>query len=73
MKKWLCVDCGCVFAKVAVLTEKRPISASSQRTQLISMLSVFCEKKHSFVRKHVSNCGEFQNMSMEEFIKRLKQ
>lgn len=68
---WLCVGDKktekCVYARVEIIEEDRPISAMSSFTVKTQVLTVFCEKKLRPVLKYTTKCPYYVNTTLEDY------
>jgi len=59
--KWICLDGGCIYAKVQYAVWRKPVYASSKVTHVQVDVAVYCLKKYVLIKKALKRCGDFQN------------
>ena len=71
MKTWLCTgnkkDAKCLYAKITIEDEVRPLYASGSQTHRVKCLTVYCYKRKAYVDKYVISCPFFANATLESF------
>ena len=71
MKNWLCIgdkkNAKCLYAKVTIEEEIRPLYANSSQTHRVKCLTIYCYKRNAYVNQYVTSCPFFANATFESF------
>jgi len=65
--KWICFDGKCIYARVSFVKQFSPKSATAFSMQPKMEMVVYCMKHHKNVKKALTNCRDFQNMTLTRY------